>query len=1028
MTKTEHYKITQKLFYLCFGILCVSADADAQVHAINLPDNKKLHLAEEQFLQQHHQLANQSAERYQQLNTSITDPKQHYELDKAAYIEVTSALKLKKDGSEERAVEFISQTSNPVYKQRAAYSLAQFYFDNQQLEKATEYYELAGVANLNNDEVIESKFELAYCYFNNGRFAEAEPMLASVKALEGKYYYAGNYYYGLLAYNQSKYKEALESFETIEHHKDYTAIVPYYIAEIHYFTGKKDKALQDARRLINRPEKSFYHKELHLLAAQILFEQQQYKEALPYFEYYYQNTERIRKEDLYEMAYTYYQLNNWNKAIDNFKQLSNTRDSLGQSSMYLLGDCYLKTADKKSARNAFIICSDMPFNRKQQEAALFLAAKLSYELGYNNDAIYNINILLAEYPNTVHSDEAKTILSELLLRTRNYPEAYAALQDVTKRNESYRRAYQKVAYGYALQQLQKGNVELADKLISESLQYGEDRTYQSAAMFWKAETAYKKGEYELSSRFADQFVKDSRKQWVEYLSPTANDRNAYMTLGYASMKMSDFEKAQQYFKKVRTIPAQYDDSSLVLNANLREADAVFMQKDYNEAIKLYDEVIMGGISDSDYAQFQKAIIYGLQGKHNSKERILTSLIDREPPSKYANSARYELGLTYIELNKYTAAINSMTPLTREVELRNMAPKAWMKIGFAYQQMGNSDKAIDAYRNVVIDYPASEERPAALDALKSLYIQEGTPETYATLLKKHDLGTDDESALDSTYYATAEAQYAEGNWQKAANLMEIYLQKYPNGVFQNKANYYKAESYYNLQNTDKALEGYTAVLDNQWSKFSEKSARRTSAIYFEREDYENAKKYYNMLRGMAMEESSLQTAYNGLMVSNYKQGNFDIAAVYADTILSLPKVEPTVKNSALLYKAKERKAAGELDEALALFRQLQDAKMGQVAAEARYNVAEILYLKGEYKKAEEAANNTIQQSGGSEYWVVKSYILLADVLAKQEDYFNAKATLQSIVKNCKIPELKKEAEGKLKVVKELEQKETKLSEE
>ena len=51
--------------------------------------------------------------------------------------------------------------------------------------------------------------------------------------------------------------------------------------------------------------------------------------------------------------------------------------------------------------------------------------------------------------------------------------------------------------------------------------------------------------------------------------------------------------------------------------------------------------------------------------------------------------------------------------------------------------------------------------------------------------------------------------------------------------------------------------------------------------------------------------------------------------------------------------------------------------------------------------------------------------MADVLVKQKDYFNAKATLQSIIKNTKNTELKKEAGQKLTEVKKLEKQVSKL---
>ena len=58
-------------------------------------------------------------------------------------------------------------------------------------------------------------------------------------------------------------------------------------------------------------------------------------------------------------------------------------------------------------------------------------------------------------------------------------------------------------------------------------------------------------------------------------------------------------------------------------------------------------------------------------------------------------------------------------------------------------------------------------------------------------------------------------------------------------------------------------------------------------------------------------------------------------------------------------------------------------------------------------------------------LVKTYILLADLLIKQKDYFNAKATLQSVIKNAKFTDLKQEAQDKLLQVKVLESKNTKL---
>ena len=77
------------------------------------------------------------------------------------------------------------------------------------------------------------------------------------------------------------------------------------------------------------------------------------------------------------------------------------------------------------------------------------------------------------------------------------------------------------------------------------------------------------------------------------------------------------------------------------------------------------------------------------------------------------------------------------------------------------------------------------------------------------------------------------------------------------------------------------------------------------------------------------------------------------------------------------------------------------------------------------ESEKAAFETINKSGSYDYWVTKAYILLGDIYFKQKDYFNAKATFQSISENATNPQLKAEATQKLNMVIEEEKKNSKI---
>jgi len=1004
--------------------ICTGFSVNAQEHTIHRPEQKWLRLAEDQYASGQFGLALQSAMKWNDENYRHTGTIPAVDNERARFVAVMSMLKLDMEDGAQAALQMIGVTTNPAYIQRISFNLAQYYFRKGQLSRAIPYYESANISNLTNQEIADLKFELAYSYFSSKQFEKAEPLFASIKEVQGKYFHAGNYYYALLAYNNGNYDEALNSFRKVAAEAEYRSIVPYYIAEIYYFKGDKRKALEEATALIRRPDKLYYDNELHLLAAQVLFEEGRYKEAIPYFEHYYDNTDKIRKEELYEMGYSYYRVNDWQEAIEMFKPLSSQRDSLGQTAMYLLGDCYLKINDKKSARNAFGLCADMNFNPSQREAALLLYGKLSYEMGYNDVAISSFRTLLADFPGSAHQTEARTMLGDLLVKTNNYQEAFTALQDAPSRDNEFWQVWQKVTYGYAMQAFRQGDVAFADSLLSLSLQQPSDRALEAAAHFWKGDIAYDAGRYEAALTSLRQFVvrAPGNERRVRYISEQATLPHAYLNLGYAAMETGDYAAARDYFSRSRMGDGL--GAGLALNATLREADAAFMQKNFREASGLYDRVIDANVPESDFARIQKAIIAGLQGRPSEKAGLLQQVINK-PGSRYNSEARYELAVTYIEDDKFQQAVTLLQPLIQGQATGSLASKALIRAGFAYQQLNQDDKAIAAYRRVVTEFAGSEDRATALEALRNLYIENNQPESYALLLQEQNLPAAGSESMDSTYYAAAEAQIAAGKWTAAKAALEQYLQRFPNGAFSTKAHYYKGESHFQLKENEAALAAYDAVLAQPWNEFSEVSAKRAADITYRAGQFARAAAYYSQLRNSAMSGAQLQFAYAGLMRSAFNSNNYALAGSYADTLLAIPDVPAPLANEARFFKAKSLQQQGMNEEALAIYTQLQEFNDNAVAGEARYRVAELYFAQGNLAKAEEEAAKATRF--GSGYWTDRAWLLIVDILVKQKDYFNAKATLQSIIRNAKNADFKKEANRKLEDVKKAEKQQSKLNE-
>ncbi|GAA4469233.1 tetratricopeptide repeat protein [Nemorincola caseinilytica] len=999
--------------------------AYAQVNASQAPHNKYPSLSDEQQHQGHYAVSGLSASKGVKTDDRKVAQPDPSDADKARFNMAVAKLKADAGDAPAYAVKTLSETVNPAYTQRLSYTLAQYYFQKDKYAAAIKYYEEAGVANLDNDEVGDQKFELAYCYFNNKQLDKAKPLFAYIKDLKGtKYYMAGNYYYGLLCYNENKYDEALRSFDIIKDEKEYRAYVPYYIAEIYYFKGNRARALSLTDTLISSKEKSFYHNELHLLAAQCLFEEQEYARARPYFEYYYEHTKKIGKEDLYKMAYCYYRLGEWKNATEKFKMLSNAHDSLGQTSMYLLGDCYLKTGNRVSARNAFGLCADMPYNKPQQEAAMILYARLSYENGNNDEALRMTNTLLTNFPNSKFTDEAKTLRSDLLIKTSQYEDALRLLQDVQAKDEHYNMVYQKTTYGYAVQQFRKGEAAVADEYFAKSLSTPVIPEYERAAYFWRGELAYHDKRYSDAITYSQNFIsRIGDIRIVEKISPQATVQHAYLNMGYSALEMGNYVAAQDYFAQARL--AASGDTKFVAATNVLEADAVFLQKNYTKALGLYEKIIASGSTDAEYAQFQKGIILGLLNRNQEKLALLQQIARSKPPSTYAANARYEIAVTQMDMESYKPAISSFRYLIDSAADKSFVARSLMKTGFAYQQLNDNANAIAAYRRVVTEHPGAEERFAALEALKNLYVQSNQPGKYAELLNESDLPSGDSGAVESAYYAAGESQFIAGKWEEARRAYTDYLKHYPNGINAIKAHYYLGESNYRLKKFAEAREHFNAVLATPWNDFSESSARRAAVIAMELKDAESAYKTYLLLRTNSAENSQSEAIYRGLMKSAYHSGRHTEANAYSDTLTASPTTSADGLAEAKLYKARCLQVTDKAAEALEIYKQLATGKTGEIAAEARYHIALTLKQQGKLKEAEDAANESIRLSSGYETWVTGSYLLLADILIEEKDLFNAKALLQSIVKNTKNAELKKEATRKLDEVKKMEKQQSKL---
>ncbi|HWJ27583.1 MAG TPA: tetratricopeptide repeat protein, partial [Flavisolibacter sp.] len=814
------------------------------------------------------------------------------------------------------------------------------------------------------------------------------------------------------------YSDALASFKVVENEPNYEAIVPYYIAQIYYVQGKKDEAVAYAESKIKQGKTQYYDLELKQLLGHAYFEKKEYAKAQPYLEDYVGKSKKVRKEDLYEMSYAAYQAGQYTKAIDGFKQLSGKEDSLSQHAMYLLADSYLKVNQKANARNAFLFSSSNNSNPAQKEVSRFNYGKLSYELGYQDEALKSLRSFINDYPNSEYRNEATELLVGALTNTNNYKDAMAMLDAIPNPSPAVKKLYPRILYGRATELINDGQLDQADALLDKALKDPNNAPVLPYVNFWKGEISYRNNKIDDAIRYYNAYLNAGAPA-----SGEANEKTVKYNLGYTYYRKENYPVAKTFFEPLAKNVSLSSDA-LTQDAYIRTADVYFMSKNYAQAKTMYDNVVKFSWPAEDYATFQKAVITGINNP-TEKVNLLNTMIRKFPQSSLVADANMEIANTYLAEERFREALPYLNNIVNASGNNSLKPQALLKSGIAYYNLNNNDNAVAQYKKLLSQYPNAPEADDALDNLKTIYVEQGHPNEYADAARQagKPISVNTE---DSLTYAAAQLQYDNGNANAALDAFNAYLQQFSNGAHSTDAQFFRGEIYNKRKDWNNALSSYAVVAERAPNTYAERAILQAARInFFELKNYQDAEKYYGQLKQVTSTQENRLEAMRGLLRSQYQQQKWSDAVANAKDLLAQKGSSTDDKALANMAIAKSAQINGEYDVALSNFKSVIAINKAALAAEARYEIANTWLMLNKMSDAEKAAFEVINKSGSYDWWVTKAYILLGDVYFKQKDYFNAKATFQSVVDNSLNAELKSEAQKKLDAVVDEESKTSKV---
>ncbi len=449
-------------------------------------------------------------------------------------------------------------------------------------------------------------------------------------------------------------------------------------------------------------------------------------------------------------------------------------------------------------------------------------------------------------------------------------------------------------------------------------------------------------------------------------------------------------------------------------------DCYFVNRDFNKAITNYERAYQNGSSDADYALFQKAFCYGLLHDNQSKIENLNKLQSQFPNSNYLDDALYESGKAYEGLKEDNQAILEYQSLIDKYPSSPYKSKALLQLGLIAYNKNDFNSSISYYKQITDNFPNTPEANAALTGIRNNYVETNKVEDYIAYAKS--LGKSTSPTLneqDSLTYLVAEKLYMAKDSRAEAELSK-YLENFPSGHFGLNAHYYKADCEYRDNQFEEALKDYEFILSQPDNIFTENSLIKASEITYKSENYTKALEYYERLETVSNNNYNLLLSLAGQMRCNFKLNNFNAVTSLSWKIRSMEKIPPELDREATYTSAKAFMELNDPSKALPLWRKLANDTKSLEGAEAKYRVCEYYYNNQRYKDAENEVMDFIDKNTPHQYWLAKSFILLAHNYEKQNDIFQATHTLKSIIENYSVKDdgITKEAEEYLK---ELEKK-------
>ncbi|GAB6011905.1 tetratricopeptide repeat protein [Viscerimonas tarda] len=892
--------------------------------------------------------------------------------------------------------DFLDAHPETYHRNQLCFYIGSCHFDKKEWQKALYWFNQSDIDYLSASDQEDYSFRYAYSSLQKGDRGKAKQQFGLLTRNSRKYTEPATYYLAYIDFGEGNYDKSIAVFEKFRNKPAYKEEATFFITQGYFIQNELDKTVSEGESYLRLYPDSKNTKEIYRLLGNSYNRLYNTNQSIQNYEKYLSLEDKPLREDMYLLGTSYYQTGKYQQAVDALKKAASADDKLGQVANMQLGQAYLKLKDNNSALMAFEAASRAKFDPETGEAALYNYALLVHQtaLSVFDQSVTVFQRFLKEYPQSKYANQVNEILASTLLSTKNNTAALNAINEIKSPGRQILQAKQIIYFRLGTENFVNNNYVVAEQNFNACIGMGDyDPKVRNESYFWKGEIAYRNNNYQVAANDYQTYLSNATPSDVNYAL-------AYYNLAYSYFQTKQYANSLPNFQRYVSLERDRSKPNYPDALN-RIGDCYLYNRNFSEAEKYYAQAVSANPSASDYAEFQKAFVLGLQRNYTGKIAALDNLMRKYPDSSYYDDALFEKSRALVMLSRDKDAINVLEKLVHENPQSPLNPQAGVQLGQLYFNTNNHQKSIEAYKRVIGAYPNSEEARISVKSLESVYKDMNDINSYASYVNSLGMGTIVSSARqDSLSYLAAENVYMKGQKSNAKAAMSNYLKSNPKGIFWSDAHYFLGYMAFEDKDMDTALNEFSEVVKSNNRKYLDDALIYISGIQFDKKNYEEAYAAYEKLDNATTIANNKNTAQLG-MLRTASQLNKDKEVIdAASALLKSEKTSPDIITEATYFRAKSLMNTKQTDAAVKDYQSLAADTRNVFGAEAQYLLAETYFKWKSYDKAIKQVQDFMKQGTPHQYWMAKALVVLSDCYAAEGDSFKAKQYIESLKANYK----------------------------